>query len=71
MRYAIEDACDALKKAIVEIQYAADRAKTAGDKAAERNLGENKVDELKNVLANALSLIPYITQPRFAKYFEN
>jgi len=70
MQYKIELACDSVQKAIDELRSAAAKAKEAGDRMAERNLGEDyQIRDLTQILRNLKSHVEYITQPRFAKYF--
>ena len=71
MKYAIYEVCDALEKTIGELKEAGQKAMVAGDRAAERNLGENVAEDINQILKNIRSKIPYITQPRYAKYFDN
>jgi hypothetical protein len=70
MIYQIEIACEQIEKTIEELKNAANKAHEAGDRAAERNLGEIQAADIKKTLDGLKNRIAYITQPRFAKYFE-
>ena len=62
-------ACEALERAITELKEAGRRAKADGNRAAERNLGENKVYDLEVLLRTLRSYELYIIQPMYRKYF--
>jgi DNA-directed RNA polymerase subunit RPC12/RpoP len=69
MTYQIEKACEALEATVAEIKKAAEQAKLAGNRAAERNL-DNKAHDIATILKNVREgSVDYVTQPRFAKYF--
>ena len=70
MIYQIEIACEQIEKTIAELKSAAKKANEAGDRAAERNLGDIQAADIKKILGGLEGHIEYITQPRFEKYFK-
>lgn len=68
MRAGIHLVCDALEMTITEIEGAMVRAKNAGDRMAERNLGFRK-EQLRVAFRGMMEHAEYITQPRFEEYF--
>jgi hypothetical protein len=70
MKYAITEACEALEKVIEELKRAGRMAKLDGNRAAERNIGENMVEDISRVLYNLRYDEEWIRQDRYAKYFE-
>lgn len=71
MKYAITKLIVALDEVIAELLEAGARAKAAGKRAAERNVGEFKLSQMRSLRQQLLHEEEYITQPEFHKYFGN